>query len=137
MFRNIAPSLSHLANILSCLAILSSLFSFTPLRPCISIASATYELLDCIKSVIGKGAIKLKINYNNSKHKDCYSYILKHDDAIQLMTEIYPYLIINSKRRRSELILNNYKSLTPRNGRYSDELLKAKLDFYDEFISIK
>jgi hypothetical protein len=53
------------------------------------------------------------------------------------MTEIYPYLIINSKKRRAELIINKYKALTPRNGRYSDELLKAKLGFYDEFISIK
>ncbi len=105
--------------------------------PCISIASTTSELLDWIKSVIGKGTVKLKKNYNNSKHKDCYSYILKHDDAIQLITEIYPYLIINTKRKRAELIINKYKALTPRNGRYSDELLKAKLDFYDEFISIK
>lgn len=105
--------------------------------PCVSIASTTYELLDWIKSVIGKGTIKLKKNYNSSKHKDCYSYVLKYDDAIKLIKEIYPYLIINAKRRRSELILNNYKALTPRNGRYSDELLKAKLDFYNEFISIK
>ena len=94
-------------------------------------------MLDWIESVIGKGTIKLKKNYNNSKHKDCYSYILKRDDAIQLITEIYPYLIINTKRKRAELIINIYKALTPRNGRYSDELLKDKLDFYDEFISIK
>ena len=105
--------------------------------PCVSIASTAYELLDWIKSVIGKGTLKQKKNYNSSKHKNCYSYILKYDDAIKLIKEIYPYLIINAKRRRSELILNNYKALTPRNSRYSDELLKAKLDFYDEFISIK
>lgn len=105
--------------------------------PCVSIASTTYELLDWIKTIIGKGTIKQKKNYNSSKHKDCYSYILKHNNAIQLIKEIYPYLIINSKRKRAELIINKYKSLTPRNGRYSEELLKAKLDFYDEFISIK
>lgn len=39
---------------------------------CISITSTTSELLDWIKSVIGKGTIKLKKNYNNSKHKDFY-----------------------------------------------------------------
>ncbi|EKQ55459.1 MULTISPECIES: LAGLIDADG family homing endonuclease [unclassified Clostridium] len=105
--------------------------------PCISIASTTYELLYWIKSVIGKGVIKQKKNYDNFKHKDCYSYILKYNDAIKLLKEIYPFLIINSKRKRAELILNKYKSLTPRNGRYSDELLKAKSDFYNEFISIK
>lgn len=105
--------------------------------PCISIASTTHELLDWIKSVIGKGVIKQKKNYNNSKHKDCYSYILKYNDAIKLLEDIYPYLIIHSKRKRAELILNKYKVLTPRNGRYTEELLKAKSDFYNEFISIK
>jgi hypothetical protein len=105
--------------------------------PCVSIASTTYELLDWIKSVVGKGTIKLKKNYDVAKHKDCYSYVVKYNDAIQLIKEVYPYLIITSKRKRAELILNKYKSITPRNGRYSDELLKAKLDFYDEFISIK
>lgn len=44
--------------------------------PCVSIASTTSELLDLIESVIGKGTIKLKKNYNTAKHKDYYSYIL-------------------------------------------------------------
>ena len=105
--------------------------------PCISIASTTYELLNWIKSVIGKGTIKQNKNCTSFKYKDCYSYVLKYDDAIQLIKEIYPYLIINAKRRRSELILNNYKAPTPRKGRYSDKILKSKLNFYDEFISIK
>jgi hypothetical protein len=105
--------------------------------PCVSIASTTLELLNWIKSVVGKGVIKRKKNYNVTEHKDCYSYVLKYNDAIVFLQEIYPYLIINSKKKRAELIINKYKSVTPRNGRYSDDLLKEKLDFYDEFISIK
>lgn len=105
--------------------------------PCISIASTTLELLNWIKSVVGKGIIKRKKNYNISEHKDCYSYVLKYNDALAFLQEIYPYLIINSKKKRAELILKIYKSLTPRNGSYSAELLKQKLDFYTEFISIK
>ncbi len=105
--------------------------------PCVSIASTTLELLNWIKSVAGKGVIKRKKNYNIVDHKDCYSYILKYNDAIVFLQEIYPYLIINSKKKRAELILNKYKSVTPRNGRYSAELLQEKLNFYNEFISIK
>lgn len=105
--------------------------------PCISIASTTLELLNWIKSVVGKGVIKRKKNYNIADHKDCYSYILKYNDAIVFLQEISKYLIINSKKKRAELILNKYKSVTPRNGRYSDELLQEKLNFYNEFISIK
>ena len=48
-----------------------------------------------------------------------------------------PDLIITDKKKRAQLILTKYKLVTPRNGRYSEEMLKAKIDFYNEFISIK
>ena len=105
--------------------------------PGVSIASTSLELLEWIKKTIEKGVIISKKNYNPEVHKDCYSYILRRNDAIYLIKEIYPYLIIESKRKRAELILKNYKALTPRNGRYSLEMLEAKENFYNEFISIK
>jgi len=105
--------------------------------PCISIASTTIELLNWIKLAVGKGIIKTKKNYNSNKHRDCYSYILKYNDALEFLELIYPYPVVNSKKKRAELILSKYKSLTPRNGRYSAKLLEAKLNFYNEFISIK
>lgn len=105
--------------------------------PCVSIASTTLELLDYIKIAYGKGKITKKKNYDLEHHRDCYSYILRRNDAIDFLKEIYPYLIIDSKKRRANLILEKYKSLTPRNGRYSTELLKAKKLFYEEFIRIK
>ena len=48
-----------------------------------------------------------------------------------------PDLIISAKKKRAQLILTKYKLVTPRNGRYSEEMLKAKIDYYNEFISIK
>lgn len=104
--------------------------------PCISIASTTLELLTYIKSVIGKGSIIKKKNYNTTSHKDSYSFSLKRNNSINLLEEIYTYLIIESKRKRAKLILKNYKALTPRNGRYSSELLITKENFYNEFINI-
>lgn len=105
--------------------------------PCVSIASTTLELLDWIKIVVGEGCIIKKKNYIPSRHQDCYSYVLKYNSAITFIADIYPYLIIPSKKKRAELLLTKYKDLTPRNGRYSEDLLKAKIDFYNEFISIK
>lgn len=35
------------------------------------------------------------------------------------------------------MIINEYKSITPRNGRYTDELLELKKDFYNRFINIR
>lgn len=105
--------------------------------PCVSIASTTLELLEWIKQVASIGVIKGKKNYNKNKHKNSFSYIVKYNDAINLLELIYPYLIINSKKVRANMIMNEYKNLTPRNGRYSDELLERKLDFYNRFIDVK
>ncbi|MDU5110906.1 MAG: hypothetical protein E6248_10695 [Clostridium sp.] len=105
--------------------------------PCISIASTTLELLEWIKTIVGKGNITKKKNYNLEIHKDCYSYVLRRNDAISLLIDIQPYLVIDVKRKRAELILRKYKSLTPRNGKYNKEMLVEKQEFYYEFISIK
>lgn len=105
--------------------------------PCVSIASTTLELLTWIKETVGYGIIKQKKNYNLEKHKDCYSYVVKYDNAINLLKEVFPYLIINAKKERAKLILEKYKSLTPRNGRYTSELLNAKFKFYNEFLQLK
>ena len=78
-----------------------------------------------------------KKNYDTKRHQNCYSYIVKRNDAIKLLEDIYPYLIIPTKESRAQLILLKYKAVTPRNGRYSEEMLKSKIDFYNEFISIK
>lgn len=105
--------------------------------PCVSIASTTLELLEWVKNTVRKGRIISKKNYNIEKHKDCYSYVLRRNDAIQLLNDIYPYLIINSKKKRAELIISKYKSVTPRNGCYTEEMLIVKEEFYREFMGIK
>ena len=101
--------------------------------PCVSITSTTLELLEWVKNTVGKGRIISKKNYNIEKHKDCYSYVLRRNNAIQLLNDIYPYLIINTKKKRAELIISTYKSITPGNGYYTEEILTLK----EEFIGIK
>ncbi len=105
--------------------------------PCVSIASTTIELLTWLKDTIGYGVIKEKKNYNPEKHKLSYSFVIKQNNAIKLLEDIYPYLIIESKRKRAEMIITQYKALTPRNGRYTDEQLAKKESFYEEFINVK
>lgn len=94
--------------------------------PCVSIASTTIELLTWLKDTIGYGVIIKKKNYNPEKHKLSYSFVIKQNNAIKLLEDIYPYLIVESKRKRAEMIITQYKSLTPRNGRYTDEQLAKK-----------
>lgn len=105
--------------------------------PCISISSATIELLEWIKTKVNAGSIKNKKNYKPNKHKDSFTYELKYNKAFDLLNDIYPYLIIKAKKKKAELILNTYKIITSRNGRYSPEQIEAKENFYKEFMSIK
>ena len=105
--------------------------------PYVSIPSTTLELLEWIQVAVGKGSIKATKNYNLDRHKNSYTYFLKYDAAIELLKSVYPYLVIYSKKKRANLIITRYKEVTPRNGRYSEDLLKEKNDFYKEFMSIK
>lgn len=105
--------------------------------PCVSIASTTIELLTWLKDTIGYGVIIKKKNYNPEKHKLSYSFVIKQNNAIKLLEDIYPYLIIESKRKRAEMIITQYKALTPRNGRYTEELPAKKDNFYKDLINIK
>lgn len=68
-----------------------------PTSPCISIASNSLELLSWIKDKTGFGNIKSKKNYNTSKHQDSYVYTVKYNDAIELLYDITPYLVIPLK----------------------------------------
>jgi hypothetical protein len=105
--------------------------------PCVDVSSASIELLEWILETAKMGRIQSKKNYKPHNHQNSYTYTVRYNDAIQLLNEIEPYLVISQKKQRAKLILTEYKALTPRNGRYSPELLKAKEDFYQRFISIK
>jgi hypothetical protein len=62
-------------------------------------------------------------------------HIIKYNDAVNLLAEIAPYLVISSKKQRANMILEEYKKLTPRNGRYTKSQLQAKMDFYERSIA--
>lgn len=104
--------------------------------PCISIASVSLELLEWIKDKTGLGVIKTKKNYKPDKHQNSYTYIVRYNDAMNILEMIEPYLVIKSKRQRTSMIIKDYKSLTPRNGRYSSELFSAKTEFHKRFMAL-
>ena len=104
--------------------------------PCISVASTDLELLDWLKFKVGSGKITRKKNYNTSKHKDSFTYSLIYDAAIELLIEIQPYLIIQKKKSRAKYIIDNYKKLTIRNGKYNKEQKILKENFYRGFMEL-
>ncbi|HLO12843.1 MAG TPA: LAGLIDADG family homing endonuclease [Pseudoneobacillus sp.] len=105
-------------------------------RPCITIASTDKELLIYIQSLTG-GTINNKINYKPERHKDSYTLIIKKKEAVlNILKLVSFYLRVDKKRKRALWILKNYENVTPRNGKYSPELLKKKLAFEEFFFQI-
>lgn len=104
--------------------------------PCISISSTDLELLIWIKDRIGSGRINEKKNYNIEKHKTSYTYSIYYDKALEIMESIYPYLVISKKKERAKFIVNGYKQVTMRNGKYTVEQKLAKEQFYIDFKAI-
>lgn len=102
--------------------------------PEISVTSTTYEILQYLKNTIG-GNISTKTKYNEN-YKDSWLWKIRTNLALELLNEIKDYLLVPEKKARAELLINEYKSVTPRNGRYSEEKLKQKLDFEKRFMEI-
>lgn len=104
--------------------------------PCVSVSSTDLELLEWIKQTTGMGRIIPKKNYDMDRHLDSYTYRVIYNDAIALLKKIQPYLIINKKRARAKHIVENYKRVTPRNGKYSEKLRQEKEQFYQDFMEL-
>lgn len=104
--------------------------------PCVSIASTDLELLEWVKSTIGSGKITSKKNYNEEKHKDSYTYTIIYDDAIKLLKDIEPYLVIYKKKSRAQHIISKYKKVTLRNGKYNETQKLIKNQFYIDFLAL-
>lgn len=69
--------------------------------PCVTVASTDRDLLLWLLKTVGRGKILNKKNYNKSKHKNSYTYRVIYNDAISLLCEVGPYLIIESKKKRA------------------------------------
>ncbi|WP_077619434.1 LAGLIDADG family homing endonuclease [Bacillus sinesaloumensis] len=105
-------------------------------RPCISIASTDFELLRYVQKLTG-GVINNKKNYKPDRHMDSYTLtIKKKEDVFYTLEHIMPFLRVNKKKNRSVWILENYNNVTPRNGKYSPELLKKKAIFEEYFFEM-
>ena len=86
--------------------------------------NADVEILKRIKKLYG-GTILTKKS-DNPNHNTSYRLSLVYDKALNILKDVYPYMIHNKKRTRAELILKYYKKYTPRNGYYTPELKKKK-----------
>jgi intein/homing endonuclease len=101
--------------------------------PAVTITSTSYELLDYLKKTYG-GYICSHKTYQ-AHHKPHWSWRIANNNAIDFLLKVYPFIKEKSKRRRTRLIINIYKSVTSPNGKYTTQQRINKLRFENIFLS--
>lgn len=103
--------------------------------PYISITSTTPEIIEWLKNTYG-GNVSIQKTYQ-AHHKQAWSWRLRNLPQIfSLLENVLPYMLEPEKIRRGKLILNEYKLVTPRNGKYTPIMLQAKIDFEKDFLNL-
>jgi hypothetical protein len=103
-------------------------------RPLLSISSTESALLLYVQSVIGAGRITNKA-CARAHHTPSFTYVISNRQALAVLSQVAPYLR-TYKSSRARLLLDEYASVTPRNGRYSPEQRAARQQFEDRFFAI-
>lgn len=102
--------------------------------PAVSISTTTPEIIDFVSNFY-------KVNIISKKSlKEGYLpetvITIRTDEAIRLLKDILPYMRHHKKIKRANHIVNNYKKVTVRNGKYNSKQLEAKLQFEKEFFEL-
>jgi len=85
-------------------------------------------------NTIGIGEIVSKRTYNVNQVPE-FTYKIDCQQGLSLLEQISSYLQ-TYKRKRAQLVLAKYNKLTPRNGKYSEEILVRKEKFIKNFFAI-
>lgn len=100
--------------------------------PTVSLSSTTYELVQFMKDTFG-GRIVTLTRTKKQGHKQAWHWQTSYSKAIEVLIQIRPYLREPEKTRRADMIINDYRDVVSKNGKYSQELLDKRLAFETEF----
>jgi len=100
----------------------------------ISISNNDRELLNEVLNSVGAGKITGK-RTTSDKHNQNFTYSISNRQAISMLEQISPYLK-TYKKKRANLILEDYISVTPRNGKYTETLKQQREEFIDRFFAL-
>jgi len=99
--------------------------------PQVAVASTDHEVIRWFQQRFG-GSVVTKPP-RKSSHSVSYDWRLTDRRALDFLKLIRPYLIIERKIRRIDLLLKDYIACTPRNGRYSKEIAERKQALIETF----
>ena len=66
------------------------------------------------------------------------SYVLGYmgDSALEILEQVLPHMLHGKKVERTRLIIEGYKRLTPRNGKYTEDQIKEKLELVEQVMGM-
>lgn len=96
----------------------------------VSIANTERQILEWTLDTVGAGKITGKRTVS-ALHSPSFTYSISNRQALQLLEQIAPHLR-SYKATRAKVIIENYINLTPRNGRYTEEIRTER----DRFLTL-
>jgi hypothetical protein len=99
--------------------------------PSVTFPNTSPELICIFNSLCG-GVVCNK-RKSADHHTSSQHVKLTYNAALDLLAQIRPYMHHPKKCYRADLLLSEYKAVTPRNGKYTDELLVRRADFEHRF----
>ncbi len=101
----------------------------------VSLSSTDKILCQKMTETFGVGFIRFRPRAKKH-HKDAYEYRVSGPSAIKVLRILRPHILCPMKIARAEFILDNFESLTKKNGKYTDEERTAKEQFEKKFFQI-
>lgn len=101
----------------------------------LTISSTELPLLQFVVDAAGVGNISNK-RASKPGHSHSFAYGVYNRQALDLIEQIYPHLL-SYKAERCSLVIRDYLRLTPRNGKYSPQLMEERKFFESRFLNIK
>lgn len=99
--------------------------------PTLSLTSTTRVLVDLCGDQFG-GWIVTKKTYRDH-HKEAWSWYISGDKALEAIASFIHFIHEPEKRYRMQLLLDQYKLVTPRNGKYNEFRHQQKAQFEVDF----
>ncbi len=101
----------------------------------VSISNTEHNPLNYILDTIGAGKITRK-KASQENHTPSLTYSISNRQALALLSQINPYFK-TYKKLRSQLVLDKYVELTPRNGKYTDSMREKRKQFIRQFFQFQ
>lgn len=100
----------------------------------LSISNTDFDLLRQVNTMVGAGRITKKRTYSR-RHTPSGEFKIENRQALELIRKLAPHLL-TYKALRAELALSDYVRLTPRNGRYTEDIAQERRKFVQEFLAL-